>query len=385
MNSDALYYILANIVAMITLLCLFIGNLNHGDYHYKQYSMNHLLIAVILLCGQDIFWTLVDHDIVPKNNTTFILANYIMCVAILYVCGAWLCYTQTINGKTDAHFIKRVKIIIGFYVISAIVLAPVLFIFQDFWIQDGRPIMGLYVMIYAFAIVTFFAISSISIRLLLQRENYIHRKTYIINALSPIVALGFGFIQMFTVEIPLMCSGLSITMLLLVMSSLLFQNITDPLTGLMNRNGLRKAIDRIEESSKVSKHEHLLIMVDLNDFKNKNDTLGHLKGDEILVNFASAIREYTTKTDNKTIVCRYGGDEFLIIVKNANDKSADEFKTILEDLLRSREETKDVHFSAGYVMWNGTLSTFDNKLSAADQLMYKDKKYNKSQNLMNGK
>jgi len=380
MNSEALYYILANVVAIITLVCLFIGNFNNGDYHYKQYSMNHLLIAVICLCGQDIFWTLVDNEIILKNNLIFIFANYLMFLAILYVCASWLCYTQTINGKNDNRFVKRVKIIIAFYASLAIILAPILFFLRDFWIQDGVPSIGLYFIIYGIGFISFLAITSMSFKFAAQRENYVHKKTYIINALAPIVALGFGLIQIFIVELPLMCAGLSITMLLLVMSSMSFQNITDPLTGLMNRNGLNKAIDRLEESSKMHEHEHLIIMVDLNDFKHKNDTLGHLKGDEILVNFAAAIRKYSNITQKKTILCRYGGDEFLIIVKNADKTSANEFKTTLAKLLSENEDTKDIRFAAGCVMWSGSLSTFDSQLSVADELMYQEKEKSKHLN-----
>ncbi len=384
MNSDALYYILANVVAIISLVCLLIGNLSHSDYHYKQYSMNHLLISVICLCGQDIFWTLVDHNIVPKNNTTFILANFIMCLAILYVCASWLCYTQTINGKSDKNFIKRVRIIIAFYVSVAVIFAAVLFPLKDFWIQNLKPIDGLYFMIYGIAVLTFAGITSMSIRFASMRENYVHRKTYFINAFSPIVALGFGLIQIFTVELPLMCAGLSITMLLLVMSSLLFQNITDPLTGLMNRNGLSKALDHLDDLSKGQTKEHLIIMVDLNDFKHQNDTLGHLKGDEILVNFANALREYATHISHKTILCRYGGDEFLVIVKNANKDSADEFKTVLSKFLSTNKETKDTRFSAGCVMWSGSLATFDAQLNVADELMYQEKQKLKQNMTVNG-
>lgn len=87
----------------------------------------------------------------------------------------------------------------------------------------------------------------------------------------------------------------------------------DPLTGLVNRRGLDKTLDK--EISKSIRHSLPLcaIMVDLDHFKKVNDTYGHEAGDEVLVKVAETILNTVRKED---IAARFGGEEFIIILPN---------------------------------------------------------------------
>jgi diguanylate cyclase (GGDEF)-like protein len=84
----------------------------------------------------------------------------------------------------------------------------------------------------------------------------------------------------------------------------------DPLTGLYNRYTMEKLVNQaLHEKNCV----HAFLIFDLDNFKNANDTYGHLSGDSILVQFSNILTKQFRKTD---IVARIGGDEFTVLMKS---------------------------------------------------------------------
>ncbi|WP_196596057.1 GGDEF domain-containing protein [Pectinatus frisingensis] len=95
------------------------------------------------------------------------------------------------------------------------------------------------------------------------------------------------------------------------------QATVDSLTQLLNRNGLEQSIKLVWNGCKRDKKHVGIILVDIDYFKNYNDTLGHPEGDNILRQVADSIRNcFKRKTD---IVSRIGGDEFLIFLPDIKD------------------------------------------------------------------
>jgi len=93
----------------------------------------------------------------------------------------------------------------------------------------------------------------------------------------------------------------------------------DPLTGLLNRRG---ASERMAEIFSYSSRHHepvSIIMADLDKFKTLNDTFGHDFGDTVLIAFGELLQ-----TDSRTedVICRYGGEEFVIVLRNTDEDLA---------------------------------------------------------------
>ena len=88
-------------------------------------------------------------------------------------------------------------------------------------------------------------------------------------------------------------------------------SITDELTGLYNKRFFNKQLKIEITRTKRTGQPFCLIFIDLDNFKSVNDTLGHTKGDEFLVLLCRLISQKTRPTD---FACRYGGDEFTIIM-----------------------------------------------------------------------
>ena len=110
---------------------------------------------------------------------------------------------------------------------------------------------------------------------------------------------------------------------------LVYMAYHDPLTGLANRNRLFDILDHIFKRSRRSPQTGALLFLDLNRFKNINDTYGHAIGDIILIHVANRLREVLRGSDT---IARFGGDEFVILLEDMNER---------EDILKTAYKIQD--------------------------------------------
>lgn len=97
------------------------------------------------------------------------------------------------------------------------------------------------------------------------------------------------------------------------------QAMVDSLTGLPNRRGFdRLALNAVTEARRDHKALSAMLL-DLDHFKRLNDTHGHLAGDEVLTGFADDVRRCLRESD---IICRWGGEEFIILLQDTNSSGA---------------------------------------------------------------
>ena len=151
--------------------------------------------------------------------------------------------------------------------------------------------------------------------------------------------------------------------------------LVDPLTGLYNR---RVAEERMAaEASRSQRYGHPLTVVslDLDAFKQINDTYGHQAGDEVLRHFAASLSSAIRLSD---FASRMGGDEFLVLLPEC---STSQVETLLARL-RPMEteyggEKISIGFSAGWVGYEQG-ETIEQFLGRADRTLYADKRAGKA-------
>lgn len=151
---------------------------------------------------------------------------------------------------------------------------------------------------------------------------------------------------------------------------------TDSLTGLANRreilSQLSDEIARMERGQKAS----TLVYVDLNKFKEINDKYGHKVGDNALVEFSQQMKVLLRDSDR---FGRIGGDEFVILLYGADDKETEIFfeRIAQHDFTLNVNNTSvvPITFSVGWVTWSAEISTVEEWLDKADEVMY-EKKHN---------
>jgi diguanylate cyclase (GGDEF)-like protein len=145
----------------------------------------------------------------------------------------------------------------------------------------------------------------------------------------------------------------------------------DSLTDLWNHGYFQHLLAVELEKAKATSNPLSLVMLDIDDFKIYNDTLGHQDGDKILKDMATLLKNHSRKMD---FVCRYGGEEFAIILPYTDKKEA---FTIAE---RMREHVAKNPFLKQEVLPNKMLTvsvgvaTFpDNSSSTSELIAYSDK------------
>ncbi len=125
---------------------------------------------------------------------------------------------------------------------------------------------------------------------------------------------------------------------------LLDQTMHDPLTGLYNFGHLQEELERRileRQREQVERHSPLsVIIMDIDHFKAFNDSFGHLAGNRALVEISNRVATLVRRMD---IVCRYGGEEFFVILPNCGVDGAHG----LAERIRQAVETQPVHFDGG--------------------------------------
>jgi diguanylate cyclase (GGDEF)-like protein len=159
--------------------------------------------------------------------------------------------------------------------------------------------------------------------------------------------------------------------------SLQAQSIKDPLTGAFNRRFMETTLERELLRSRRKSSQVGLVLVDLDHFKRLNDSHGHQAGDEIL---KSAVSVFTRVIRAEDIVCRYGGEEFAIILP---DISADALNARAESIRVAVEQVRfewngrqlaPLTLSAGVAVSSIETQTAADLLRTADQRLYRAKR-----------
>jgi len=152
---------------------------------------------------------------------------------------------------------------------------------------------------------------------------------------------------------------------------------SDPLTGLFNRASMER---NIKEYLAGEGHDgkHALMMMDFDNFKAVNDTLGHAKGDDLLVSFAAMIRHVFRSGDYAS---RNGGDEYMVFLKNIGDddvarEKAEALRAEMTGL--SRKIGVPVSISVGIALYPQNTNTFEHLYKAADDALYYVKNHGKN-------
>jgi diguanylate cyclase (GGDEF)-like protein len=154
------------------------------------------------------------------------------------------------------------------------------------------------------------------------------------------------------------------------------QSVRDPLTGLYNRRFLEEALDR--ELARIERKNLplALIMMDVDHFKSFNDTFGHEAGDAVLRDLGGILQRHVRGGD---IACRYGGEEFTIVLPEADLEIGRQRAETLRDAARELRLVHDgkslgaVTLSLGVACFPENGRRREHLLQAADAALYEAK------------
>jgi diguanylate cyclase (GGDEF)-like protein len=149
----------------------------------------------------------------------------------------------------------------------------------------------------------------------------------------------------------------------------------DPLTGLKNRRRFEEDLHVELARSRRERTNGALLMLDLDNFKNVNDTMGHPVGDRVIEGIAEVLRGRMRETD---ILARLGGDEFAIVLPRCSPQEAEAVASAIANAIRQHDSQSDgvppITASIGIAMFGaGTAANSESVMSDADAAMYRAK------------
>lgn len=162
------------------------------------------------------------------------------------------------------------------------------------------------------------------------------------------------------------------------LEALEYKATRDPLTGVYNKEVTIKKIDKFISGNKVNRH--ILMFIDLDDFKKVNDNYGHLRGDKVLTFAIGRIKEVFSEGE---IIGRIGGDEFVVFSGNIADmddvlKKAELLRNALETTYIENDHTIPISGSIGIAIYPEDGLHYEQLMECADKALYRVKEQGKN-------
>ena len=152
-------------------------------------------------------------------------------------------------------------------------------------------------------------------------------------------------------------------------------SIHDSLTGLLNRQGLKKTAYALFAANKATRQNTIVVFADINSMKSINDDHGHLYGDLAIKTVAEVIQK---QFPQEWLKIRFGGDEYLIIGSSVSEEQVADFSAQAQNALAAHVSTMALPYpltiSIGYQLISPDSSiSLDEAISQADEIMYHQK------------
>ena len=312
-----MFYFGSLFIVILFNLFLFITIKERIYAYYTAYTFFYALF-ILVLSGFDLYF-----GYESLHERFHIVTPLVMVFLVLF---------SSYFLQTKVFYPKLFKLLMANVLVYAM-LVPLVFITVDPWIKVANTIT------------TFTFILLIIIAIMTIKKGFTLAKYYLFIMLIYISSLGL-MSSVLMGDIPnthfnryifILASYLEIISFSLILAKIYSQTKSaaerDPLTGLYNRRYFSNIADKNLKLSKKHKQAFSILMIDIDLFKNVNDTYGHQAGDEILIQLSHKLIEISRVQD---IISRHGGEEFIILLPNTDiakaTKVANNIRQEVEDM-----------------------------------------------------
>ncbi len=342
--------------------------------HEKKIIQNKIFFYMLI---STLFITLIDSGTWIFNgyakppllflNQTF---NYVQFILQPFPIYLWMMYVN-IYLKRDKNINKRTVLI--FFIpyilyITLILINPIthgMFYFdENGFYHRGNMFIALPILSYSYILCTF--------AMILKERKFIEKRNSIPLLIFPLPPVIAGIFQFFYYGISFVWPATALSLLIIYVNIQNRRIYTDYLTGVFNR---READSFISGRIRAEAPSFGAVMIDVDKFKEINDTYGHSAGDEAMENVAGIIKEALRSND---FIARYGGDEFLVVLdvtdKQNLQKTIARIEKAVENFNKTGEKPYSLSLSMGYDIYDkNSQMNEDQFIKHIDTLMYKDK------------
>ena len=370
------FYAEVNLGCVCVLMLLFYSIKKLPTPLLKYPLFQKLILWHIIYFISDSMWAFVNDGVLPKNTFSVLLVNYsnvVILPVVAYSCFLFAEISTRPDMTRKQIDLLQVKLLIPI-IAQALILLVSFIVAPDFWLNDKLEPCDLYYMLLAIMPMLYWIMATIrGVIRAREVQNQPNFRTYLIVAsYTPGVLIAGGAQVFFALTTPLFCFWCTF-IILFVYLHLQNQLIsTDSLTMLNNRNRLHDFLLQQREEK-----DSFVIMVDVDHFKQINDTYGHAEGDRALVLVSQALKKACEQLSYSMFLCRYGGDEFLMIAQtDVPDEVVKKIKDCLQEEVSKENGARSytIEASMGFARWDGRPDSFKESMVNADKKMYEDKR-----------
>ena len=383
MSEYFIYYASINIVGAVIFGIMLANDYIGLDRQEKQLKYDHALIAFILYFLSDAIWAGVDAGVVPVNQFTVITTTFLNFVIMTLIIYTWLCYVLAIEQIPNRNSMTMRIILALPLILSMVGLILTYLISPRLLIDENLKNTAAFdAFLVAVPYIYLIAIIVYTIKKARSEENIIEKKKHIYIGLFPIMTVIGGLLQMILMPaLPIFCFSSTILMVIFYIKSIDTQISKDPLTNLNNRGQLARYVSQ-KSNLLIEGRTTYVVMIDVNDFKNVNDTYGHAEGDSALVIIAKALLKAVKSRTIPLFLGRYGGDEFVLIAHPVKEEELTELLDHVRDnifsMCKSENKPYLLTIGIGYDEMLGEEDTFQKCMQRADDKLYINKEYIKA-------
>ncbi len=336
-----------------------------------------VIIAVMCFQVTELLWGLGENGYMQFSKD----ANYIVNILYFMLTGmtAYLCFmyaqiimdTRVVRSR-PVRIISQIPLYVDFLLnVSSYWTHWVFYIDESNHYHRGEYTMVHVALSYGYILVSMVQV----VIAMMNKKNFLKRKEYKNVLYFICIPMACCAAQVIFEGVPMVSMGLTGGIFLVYLNSEEMLISVDPLTQLSNRNKLYKYLGgrMRSEQDRLALH---LVLIDVDYFKGINDRYGHVEGDSALKRVADALR--MACSDRKTMVARYGGDEFIIVCNGMKDEEVKELcaraKEILKKLNEDAKAPYPLTMSMGYARCTRQIQYIPDLIEAADQELYKIKR-----------
>ena len=371
------FYTEASVICIIILLMILITDRIYNTKQEKQIWFGRAIIAFILYFISDACWAAMLSDQFPKIRSFAVLFNFTNYILLSLMGYGMLMFVAATEKMPFRKSLLKRHIVFSPIVISVLFITIAYIRNPLFWISAENELNDLYY-VFQISVPACYILAGffLSVKYALKAESREERRRFLFSGIVPLSVGAFGMIQVFVLNAPTFCFGCTLMLLWFYIDNMQSLISVDDLTHLNNRGQINRYMDQLRYSEDTGVY---LMMIDIDRFKEINDTYGHAEGDHALIIASEALRQTCEQIKTPAFLGRYGGDEFTIIIQpSGEDEGPEQVVEIARRLLSEKQQENqlpyNLRFSIGYDALKDKNDTVQECMERADEKLYLDKK-----------
>ena len=379
MTSQTLYalvYLEINLMAVVL-----IGIVLHRSWGLSrmvaQRNFAMTIYAEMLFFLSDTVAVMITSGVLPLGSAGLMAAKEIYFFSTTLMCFYWFVYFEHLQGSPfvqNRRSIRRSSVLVwvmGILLIINLFTGILFYVDAEGHYHRGKLFAIQYLLSYVYVFFTCFR----AFLGLFDEKKRSQRRLLRALALFPLAPAMAGIVQFLFPQLPLACAALSIATLIMYMMWIDDMISVDPLTRLSNRKQLDYQYEQWQKGTDQA--PAWLLMIDANKFKQINDTYGHIQGDAALVRIADALRNACSGLPRRANIARFGGDEFVVLVREDSPEQiaglCGKIRAELKSLNEAAGSPYDLTVSIGMTKVRKGVALKD-AIAEADRKLYEEKK-----------